>query len=106
MAKTILDLDKLVADGSLSAEDANRLKGLGEPSNRIGVFINLFCILGALAVAAGVVALEPSPAIGLLLALVALGGGAALYFTTGKDWRVLAHGLVIMGCVGLVGWMA
>lgn len=106
MAKITLDLDKLVADQSLTQAEADRLAGMGEPSNRLGVFINLFLILGALAAAAGVIALEPSPAVGLMLALVSLGGGAAIYFSAARDWRVLAHGLVIMGCVGLASWMA
>ncbi len=106
MTKVTLDLDKLVADGTLSRDEAARLVGMGKPSNRIGVFINLFCILGALAVAAGVIALEPSQAMGLALAMLALGGGATIFFIAGAQWRVLAHGLVIMGAVGLAGWMA
>ena len=106
MAKITLDLDKLVAEDKLSEDEAARLAQLGTASNRLGIFINLFLILGALAVAAGVIALEPSATVGLMLALVALGGGAVIYFAATQDWRVLAHGLVIMGCVGLAGWMA
>ncbi|MEL6365124.1 MAG: hypothetical protein AAFR11_09835 [Pseudomonadota bacterium] len=104
--KITLDLEKLQAAGALSAEDAERLAALAEPRSGLQIVANVLLIIGALAVAAGVIALEPSPGTGLTLALAALGGGAAIYFRGGESWRVLAHGLVIMGAVGVSGWAA
>lgn len=105
MTKITLDLDKLIKDGAITQDEAARLTGLGEPSGRMGVLINVLLIIGAIAVAAGVIALEPSASTGLLLALLALGGGGALFFIDKPEWRVLSHGLVIMGCLGLCGWI-
>jgi hypothetical protein len=106
MTRVTLDLQKLVADGRLTQVEADRLATLGEPSSgRQGLIINLLLILGALGVAAGVLMLAPSADVGLALAGFAVGLGAYLYFGPLKDWRVLAHGLVIMGVIGICGWI-
>jgi iron complex transport system permease protein len=105
MARVTLNLSRLVAEGSLTQTEADRLATLAEASGRGGLIINLLSILGALAVSAGVIALAPSPEVGLGLAALAIGAGAWLYFGQSSDWRVLAHGLVCMGVLGVCGWI-
>ncbi len=105
MKRVTLDLDQLVEDGELTTAEADRLAGFAVQSRQLQAIINILMIFGAIAVAAGVIALEPSATTGLILALVALGGGAAIYMQPSTEWRVLSHGLIIMGCLGLSGWM-
>ncbi len=104
--KITLELDRLIADQKITQEEADRLISLAVPSKRNGLISNIFMILGAIAVAAGVIALEPSATMGLMLAILSLGAGSALFFIKSDDWRILSHALIVMGCLGLAGWTA
>lgn len=102
-----LDLAALMRSGELSPEEAGRLKALALPDQRAGLMINLLLFSGAIAVAAGAIALVPNATTGLVLALIALGGGAAIKaFDRREDWRVLWQGLAFMGVIGVSGWIA
>lgn len=96
----------MVANGELTQAEADRLAGLGVAAGRLGLIVNVLSIFGALAVSAGVLALAPSPEIGLLPAAASIGAGAFAFYRAGPDWRVLAHGLIVMGVIGLSGWIA
>jgi hypothetical protein len=104
MAKVTLDLDALVADSRLTAADAERLAALAEPSRAVGQLIQVFAILGALGMAAGVVALDPSATLGLGLALAALGFAAYVQMRGKDDLAILGAGMAIAGSMGLAGW--
>ncbi|MEO1028100.1 MAG: hypothetical protein AAFX02_03470 [Pseudomonadota bacterium] len=101
-----LDLDALTARGKITQAEADRLLELRLPDRRIGLFVNTGLIFGAMAVAAGVIALVPSPTTGLMLALLALGGAIGLRVSAGPNWTVLSQALAIMAALGLSGWIA
>ncbi len=105
MTRITLDLARLQTEGKLDADEALRLAGLAEPSGKAGLWINLLLIFGAIAVAGGVLALNPTPLTGLVLALTALGGATTLRLTRDKGWRTLYEGLAIMGALGLSGYI-
>ena len=106
MTKITLDLNQLLDDGKITQEEADRFILLSDSKKRAGMFANLFMILGAIAVATGVISLQPSPIVGLILAATALGSGYYLFQIKTEEWRILSHGLIIMGCLGLAGWTA
>ncbi len=102
-----LNLQKLVTAGAISPDEALRLRSLAEPDRRGGLAVNLFLIFGAVAVAAGTIALIPNAATGLVLALAALAGGEALRRTqAGAGFGVLAMALSLTGLMGLAGWIS
>ncbi len=102
-----LDTEALVRSGQLSAAQAEQLKALALPDARSGLLINLLLFGGAMAVAAGAIALVPNAATGLVLALLALGGAGVLKALDGaQNWRVLWLGLAFIGVLGVSGWIA
>ncbi|MEO1568966.1 MAG: hypothetical protein AAFR94_07050 [Pseudomonadota bacterium] len=107
MAIIRLNLTDLEASGALSPPEAQRLKTLALPEKAGSVWVNCLLIFGALAVAAGAIALIPTPTTGLLLAVAALGGAAVLrHADQDRAWGVLGSALAIMGATGLCGWIA
>lgn len=102
-----LDMTALTRSGTLSPEEAARLEALALPDQKAGLMINLLLFSGAIAVAAGAIALVPDATTGLVLALLALGGGASIKALDRQaDWRVLWQGLAFMGVIGVSGWIA
>ena len=101
-----LSLDRLVTDGVIEPDLARRLRAHAEPSAIAGPLVSVLYILGALAVAAGVVALKPTAMTGLVLAVVALVGGWFVGRLADASYRVLSLGLAISGALGLAGWFA
>jgi iron complex transport system permease protein len=106
MAKITLDLDTLVASGKLSATEAEKLKSFAEPNRAVSTLVQIFYILGALALAAGVIALKPEPIVGLILALAALGFAAWVQVTKNESLSILGIGMSITGTLGVGGWFA
>lgn len=104
MAKIVLDVDALVASGKLSGIEADRLKVLAEPNRAVSTLVQVFYILGALGLAAGVVALKPEPIIGLILALLALGFAVFVQATKNESLSILGVGMSIAGTLGVCGW--
>lgn len=104
MTRITLDLAKLVSEGELTEQEAERLKGLAVTGKAVSVIVNLLCIFGALALAAGVVALKPDPSTGLFLAIIALGIAGFIRFNAFEEWKVLGDGMAIAGTFGLCGW--
>ncbi|NBC19676.1 MAG: hypothetical protein GVY06_01290 [Alphaproteobacteria bacterium] len=103
-----LDLTALTRAGALTPAEAARLQALALPAaGSAGLLVNLLLFGGAMAVAAAAIALVPDAATGLVLALLALGGGAGLkMIDRQEDWRVLWQGLAFMGVIGVSGWIA
>ena len=102
-----LDLSALTGAGDITEEEAARLKALAMPDQKAGLVVNLLLFGGALAVAASALALVPNATTGLVLALIALGGGGALKaLDRQEDWRVLWQGLAFIGVLGVSGWIA
>ncbi len=106
MTKISLDLDRLLKEEKISQQEADHLLSLSDGKKRAGLFANLFMILGAIAVSTGVLALQPSAIVGLILATASLGLGYYLFQIKSEEWRILSHGLIVIGCLGLAGWTA
>ena len=104
MTRITLDLAKLVSDGELTEQEAERLKGMAVTGKAVSVIVNLLCIFGALALAAGVVALKPDPSTGLFLAIIALAIAGFVRFNAFEEWKVLGDGMAIAGTFRSV-WM-
>lgn len=106
MATIRIDLETLQADGLVSADLARLIEARALPDGRTGLFVNLALILGALAVAAGAIALVPNATTGLLLAIAAIGSAEAVRrFGPGTSLKVMSSALALMGVLGLAGWI-
>ena len=57
--KIVLDITRLVEEGKLTAQEAERLQGLAKRDTG-SLAINVLMSFGAVAVAAGIIALEPA----------------------------------------------
>lgn len=104
--RIILDLDRLVADGKIAAEEADRLEALGDPIGQKRLFANVLLVFGALMVVAGVLALQPPLEVGLALAVLAIGLGGLLVFRREEEWGLVGQTLALMGVLGVAGWIA
>ena len=67
-----IDPQQLQAEGLINADMTRLLEARALTESRFGLFVNLSLIMGALAVAAGAIALVPDATTGLLLALLAI----------------------------------
>lgn len=106
MAAIRIDLEQLKAEGLIGADLAREIEARALPDGRFSLFVNLALIMGALAVAAGAIALVPNAATGLILALGAIGAAEAIRrLAPGDSLKVLAAGLALMGVLGLAGWI-
>jgi iron complex transport system permease protein len=96
--KITLDISKLVEEGVLTGEEADKLKALAaRETGSLG--INILIGLGVVATAAGGVALAPTPltavSIGLGLSLV----GGAIVLNRVQQWILLGHICLIVGAL-------
>lgn len=107
MSTVKLNLAELVEANVIDQSLANILEANAVPERRGTIVVNVLLIFGALAVAAGVLALAPSATTSLILAGLALSiaGGVKLFL---KDFRcdLLGTAFAIMGTLGLCGWVA
>ena len=106
MATIRIDLQQLQAEGLIGADLARLIEARAVPDSRSGLFVNLALIMGALAVAAGTIALVPDATTGLVLAILAVAAAEATRrFAPGASLKVLSAGLALMGVLGLAGWI-
>jgi hypothetical protein len=99
-----LDLDKLVRDGTLSHNEAQRLSKFAEAPRTAGYLISVLYIIGAIAAAAGVVLLKPTATTGLFIAIVCLIAGQFIRFKKIDALSILSLALGIGAAAGLIGW--
>lgn len=102
--RVALDLARLVQEGTLSVEEALRLRDFALPDRAYFRLANVMFIFGAFIAVAGILALQPPLDAGLALALFALGAGGFLVFRARDEWGLLGQALVLMGVLGLSGW--
>lgn len=100
--KIVLDLTRLVREGKLSAEQAEQLKALASRDTG-SVAINILMSFGAIAVAAGILALKPSYATGAVLGGIFVFFGLASAYRLAEQWRLLATSNTIIGALLLAG---
>lgn len=94
--KVILDLSKLVEEGKITAAEAERLKALSAQEAG-SIAINILVGFGVTAVAAGAVALVPSPLTGIVLGLVVFAAGLLIAFQHLQQWNMLGQICLIVG---------
>src|SRR4051812_42763977 len=105
--KITLDLSKLIEEGKLSPAEAQRLTALAaHETGSLG--INVLIGFGVVAVAAGAVALVPTPLAALLIGLALTFAGLLVLFNRVKAWAVLAQICLTVGallfCGGVVAY--
>jgi hypothetical protein len=94
--KITLDISRLVEEGKLTAEEADRLKGLA--SSDIGTLaFNILIGFGVVAVAAGAVALVPAPATAVAMGIALFAGGIVV--VRHPAWLVLGEICLIVGAL-------
>jgi hypothetical protein len=103
--KIVIDLDRALADGRLTAEEAARLRAIAAGQTSF-LAANLVTGFGIVAVAGGLVALFASviavATVGLALALA----GAAIALNAADRWRLLGQILLVVGSLMLGGLVA
>ncbi len=100
--KITLDLSKLVEQGRLTAAEAERLKGLAsQETGTLG--INILIAFGVVAVAAGSVALVPTPLTALALGAAVFAAGLAIVLRDLRPWRVLGQICLVIGALLFCG---
>ena len=100
--KVTLDLTKLLEEGKITKEEHDRLANFGAAGTGSLAF-NILLGFGVIAVSAGAVALVPDPTTGIVLGLIVLGIGLAIYASRAHHWEVLGHICVLIGALGLAG---
>ena len=100
--KITLDLDTLVAEGKLSAAEAERLKGFAtRDTGELGS--NVLFALGAAAVATGVGVLVPTLETAVALGAVLFAAGFWLRVAGITRWAVFAQIVMVIGALALLG---
>ena len=83
--KIVLDITRLVEEGKLTAQEAERLQALAKRDTG-SLAINALMSFGSVAVAAGIIALEPAFATGAALGVVLVAIGLAISFFAAEQW--------------------
>ena len=82
--KIVLDITRLVEEGKLTAQEAERLQALARRDTG-SLAINVLMSFGAVAVAAGIIALEPAYATGSVLGVALVAIGLAISFLAARQ---------------------
>lgn len=100
--RIVLDVSRLVREGKLTHDEAERLKSLASRDTTT-LAINILMSFGATAVSAGILALNPSfetgAALGVMLSLI----GLAIVFCGSEQWSLLGTATTVIGSLLLSG---
>lgn len=100
--KIVLDIARLVEDGELTPEQAERLKELAaRETGSLG--INILLSLGVVAIAGGFLSLQPSTFTALVIGVVLVAAGLALKQYRGRQWGLLGTANIMVGALSLSG---
>lgn len=100
--KITLDISKLIEEGKLTPEEAERLKALAShDTGSLG--INILIGFGVIAVATGAVALVPTPLTAVILGIALFGAGCALVLNRVTPWEVLGQICLVIGALMFAG---
>jgi hypothetical protein len=100
--RIVLDITRLVEEGKLTAQEAERLQALARRDTG-SLAINVLMSFGAVAVAAGIIALEPAFATGAAIGVVLVAIGLGISFFAAEQWGLLATATTIIGALLLAG---
>jgi len=100
--KITLDISRLVEEGKVTPEEAQRLIALA--SRETGsLAINILIGFGVVAIAAGAVALVPTPLTAVTLGLALTAAGFAVLVSRVKQWDVLGQICLVIGALMFCG---
>jgi hypothetical protein len=100
--KIVLDITRLMEQGKLTAQEAERLKALARRDTG-SLAINVLTSFGAVAVAAGIIALEPTFTTGAAMGVALVAIGLAISFFVAEQWGLLGTATTIIGALLLAG---
>jgi hypothetical protein len=92
----------LVEERKLSPQEAERLRALATRDTR-SLAINMLMAFGAVAVAAGIIALEPAFTTGAVLGVALVVIGLGISFLAVEQWGLLGTATTIIGALLLAG---
>ncbi len=103
--KITLDISKLVEEGKLTAEEAERLRRLASADTGTLAF-NILIGFGVVAIASGAVALVAVPAMAMAMGLAMFAAGCAIVLRRIAAWQVFGDICLVVGslmfCAGVV----
>jgi hypothetical protein len=100
--KITLDLSKLVETGKLTPEEADRLRALAaHDTGSLG--INILIGFGVVAVAAGAVALVPTPFTAILIGMAMFVAGFGMGLKRSEQWDLLTQICIVVGALMFAG---
>jgi hypothetical protein len=100
--RIVLDITRLVTEGKLTAQEAARLRALARRDTG-SLAINVLMSFGAVAVAAGIIALQPAFTTGAALGVALAAIGLAISFLAAEQWGLLGTATTIIGALLLAG---
>ena len=100
--RIVLDITRLVEEGKLTAQEAERLQALARRDTG-SLAINVLMSFGAVAVAAGIIALDPAFTTGAALGFVLAAIGLVISFFAEEQWGLLGTATTIIGALLLAG---
>ena len=96
--KITLDISKLVQEGKLTREEADKLTALAaHDTDSLG--INILIGFGVIAIAAGAVALVPTPLTAVSLGLALFAAGCAIVLNRVQQWILLGQICLVIGAL-------
>jgi hypothetical protein len=96
--KITLDISRLVEEGKLTREEAGRLAALAaHETGSLG--INILIGFGVVAIAAGAVALVPTPLTAVSLGVALFAAGCAIAFNRVQQWMLLGQICLVIGAL-------
>jgi len=100
--KVTLDLSKLVEDGKLTREEAEKLKALASQETG-SLAINILIGFAVVSIAAGAVALVPTPITAVLLGLGLFAAGFGIVLNRVRQWSVFGQICLVIGALMFAG---
>ena len=100
--KITLDLSKLQEEGKITAAEADRLKALAaHETGSLG--INVLIGFGVVSIAAGAVALVPTPLSAIVLGILLFAAGLAIVLQRATQWNVFGQICLVIGALMFAG---
>jgi hypothetical protein len=100
--KITLDISKLVEEGKLTSEEAEKLTKLAA-HDTVSLGINILVGFAVVAIAAGAVALAPAPLTAISFGLALFVAGCAIALNRVQHWMILGQICLVIGALMLGG---
>ena len=100
--KITLDISKLVEEGKLTSEEADKLTKLAA-HDTVSLGINILVGFAVVAIAAGAVALAPAPLTAISFGLTLFVAGCAIALNRVQHWMIFGQICLVIGALMLGG---